>query len=319
MAISRAGLKQIVLMDSGTLGTTPVNPIAMGVRAGATLDITPHKTVKDYRERNLRNMLNFKLEAESFQPTMKMLKALINWTNMNMDAQVVTVPQTAAGAVDVFKFVSDKALGLGFEYLITADKRSLKVMLERAMEYDRAKTFIDAADSDTAVAVTGLAAPNTEGQDFTQYRLPYFLKFESAKGTAPFGINDIIERSFSIKTVGKKSAYNTDIVDYLMVSISFKVMDATIAKLITQMTKDMSTSILLQEQNSGSFYDSFDFNAGVLTQTDEFKVGDDERAITMKFEGKVPVYDVSFQFGATYGGDAADTTGVKGGTMKFGY
>lgn len=319
MPTSRAGLKQIVLMDAGTLATTPVSPLAMGLRGEASMAITPHKPITDYRGRQLRNMINFKVEAKSYQPTMQLLKALINWTNMNADAQIVTVPQSAGGSVDCYKFVSDKKLGIGFEYLISADERSLKVILERAMEYERAKTFIDAADSETPVAITGLASPNSEGVDQAKYRAPYFLAFETPKATAPFTIDDIIERSLSIKTASKKSAYNTDIVDYLEIELILKVSDASVAKLITQMSKDMSTTIYMKEQNTGSFYDAFDFNANVLTQTDEFSIGDDERAITMKFSGKVPVYDVTFQFGATYGGDAADTVGAKGGTMKFGY
>lgn len=58
---SAAGLKQIVMCDKGSLATTPVDPIALGIRKDAVLTINHFKQVEDYRKRKLRNYLNFKL------------------------------------------------------------------------------------------------------------------------------------------------------------------------------------------------------------------------------------------------------------------
>jgi hypothetical protein len=312
---SRAGLKQIVLCDSGTLLTTPVNALAAGLRNTAAMERTPFKEVKDYRNRALKNMINFKIEWESLQPTMLMLKSLTGWLNLNCDAQVVTVAQSSGGSGDVYQFTGLNKAGLDYEYIISSDKRSLKPALEVAMEYDRAKTFIDSADNLSPVSFSGISG---EGVDFTKYRAPYFLSFEAPKTAAVFGAPDLVERSYSIKTKNKKSIYNASIVDYLTFEFSITARDASIAKQIELLSRDVAPSIYIKEQNSGSFYDAFDFNAGVLTLHDEFKDGDDDRSLKLTFGADVPVGDISFQFGALYGGDASDA-GAKGGTMRIGY
>jgi hypothetical protein len=312
---SRAGLKQIVLCDSGTLLTTPSNPIAAGLRNAAAMERTPFKEVKDYRNRILKNMVNFKIEWESLQPTMLMLKSLVGWINLNCDAQVVTVPQSSGGSGDVYQFAGVNKAGLDFEYVITADKRSLKPTLEVAMEYERAKTFIDSADNNSPITFANISG---DGADFPRYRAPYYLSFEAPKTAAVFGAPELVERSYSIKTKNKKSIYNSSIVDYLAFEFSIAARDASIVKQIEAMSKDASPSVYIKEQNSGSFYDAFDFTAGILTLHDEFKDGDDDRNLKLVFSADVPVSDIAFQFGAAYGGDSTDA-GVKGGTMRIGY
>ena len=312
---SRAGLKQIVICDSGTLLTTPANPLAAGLRNAATVERTPFKEIKDYRNRVLRNMVNFKVEWESLQPTMLMLKSMTGWLNLNCDAQVVTVPQTTSGSGDVYQFCGLNKAGLDFEYTVNSDKRSIKPSLEVAMEYERSKTFVNSADNTSAVSFASITA---DGADFTKYRAPYFISFEAPKTTALFGVQDLIERSYSIKTKSKKSIYNTSIVDYLTFEFSITANDASVVKQIEAMSKDNSPSVYVKEQNQGSFYDAFDFNAGVLTLHDEFKDSDDERNLKLTFSADVPLGDISFLFGSSYGGDALDG-GVKGGTMRIGY
>ncbi len=316
MSFSKSGLKQIVLCDSGTLLTTPTNALAVGLRNAATMERTPFKEVKDYRQRNLRNMVNFKTDWESLQPTMAMIKAYHNWINVNCDAQVLTVPQTSGGAGDCYQFAGNNQLGLGYELMITVDKRSLKGMLEGAMEFDRAKTLIDSADSVTPVTFSGITG---DGADFTMYRAPYFVAFEAPKTTALVSAKDIIERSLSIKTKMKKSYYNMDIIDYVTVEFSITIRDGSVAKQIEIMAKDMSPTIYIKEMNSGAYFDAFDFAAGVLTLHDEFKDADDDRSLKLMFSGDVPVFDVDFQFGDTYGEDSSNTDGLVGGTMKIGY
>ncbi len=315
--MSRAGLKQIGLCDAGTLNGTPENAIAMGVRGGASLDIVPHGEIKDYRNRSLRNMIKFTAKAETYQSTMKMLKALKDFTNLQADVQLQTSPQDCStqNSEDVFQFVGDNVLGLGFEYKITADKRSCNVTLEAAMEYDRAKTLIDSADSTTLKTLPGIAG---EGVDFTQYRAPYFLAFENPSGTALFSSADIISRTIKISTKGKKDAYERDIVDYLSVSIEVELRDASIAKHITDMNKAMGTTLKIKEKNSGNNYDGFEFAANVLTQREEFSISDDERKRKVIFEADIPICDVTFDLGASAGG-VTDGDGTVGGTMKFGF
>ncbi|QKJ99929.1 MAG: hypothetical protein HND40_10340 [Ignavibacteriota bacterium] len=57
MPYAAAGLKQIVMCNKGTLATTPVDPIALGIRKDAVLTVNHFKQVEDYRKRKLHNML----------------------------------------------------------------------------------------------------------------------------------------------------------------------------------------------------------------------------------------------------------------------
>lgn len=316
MSRSIAGLKQIILCNSETLLTVPVNPHVAGLRNAATMVRTPFKDVKTYLNQSLRNMLNFKIDFETLQPNMGKLQSLIGQTNLNCDAQIITSPQSIGGSSDVYQFIGANKLGLDFEYLITQDKRSIKVTLEGAMEYARAQALVDSSDSTTAVTVAGI---QKSGADFTKYRAPFFLAFEAPQATALFAAADLTERSFSIKTKNKKDLYNNSIVDYLTFTFMIAARDASVAKQVIVMSKDMSPSILVKEQNNGAFYDEFEFAAGALTLIDEYNDADENRSIKLTFAADVSIGDISFLFGSSAGGDAADTTGIKGGTMMIGY
>lgn len=316
MSVSRAGLKRIVACDAGKLATTKDNATAVGLRRGGTMTIGNFKEVQDYLERPLRNMKNFNIESESLQPTIKMLKNMLSFLNLGADLEVVTRPQTSGGNGDVYQFTGDNKPGLDLEYMINADSRSLKAIWEIAMEFDRAKTLIDTADSASPTVFDGITG---EGADFTAYRAPYFLAFESPKTTAVFSRADIKERSYSIKTKNRKSIYNASIVDFLMFEFKVVAHDASVAKQIEIMSKDISPTIYVKEQNaSESFFDCFDFAAGVLALSEVHTNNDDDRNIEMIFSGNAHVYDITWDLTATGGGEIAGD-GSKGGAMKVGY
>jgi len=311
--MERTGLKQIVMCNAGTMLTTPVSPLAIGLRNAATMERTPHAEITDYRGRKLRNMTSFKIDAESLQATMQFLKALIGWTNLNCDSQIIT-----REANEVYQFASVNKLGLDFEYLATHDKVSLKAILEGAFPYAQSRDIINSAKTNTAVSFTGITG---EGADFTKYNAPYFTTIEAPQSTALFSsLLQLSEISLSIKSKNKKSLYNSSMVDYVTFEIKVSSYDSGITKQLEIIDKDVSPSIKIKKQNStSSLYDMFDFAAGVLTLHDEHKNTDEERTLPIVFSGDVPVNDISFLFGASNGGDAADTVGAKGGTMKIGY
>jgi len=303
MPNSRAGHKQIAICDLGTLATTPVDPVAFGIRAGAEMKRSAYKPIKDYLDRSWRNMVNFNVSGESFQSSMFFVKKCMDWINMNCDAQVLTNIQASGGNPDVYKFIGARAAGLDFELMINSDKRSLKPTLEVALPYTDAQAFVDGADSDTAVAFSGITGA---GDDESLFRRPYFVAFEFPKGTTVLSRNEIASRSYTFKTKGKKSEEdNTSIVDYISVELILKFRNASVAEQVIIMAKDNAPSIYLKEMNVGSFYDAFDFNSGVLTLDDEYSNKDDERTIDLKFTGDVFIHDIAFLFGATYGGSVS--------------
>lgn len=316
MEISRAGLKQIVACDYGTLATTPVDPIAAGIRNAATMKRSHYKPLKDYLEGQWRNMINFNYTHESMQATMFALKKYIGWLNGNVDLQVITVPQDN-GNSDVYKHIDGNNVGLEFELMYNSDKRTIKPTFEIALPFTAAQTLVDTADSETPVTFASITHPR--GEDETLLRRPFFLTFEAPKTTQVITRNELVSRSYSIKTKSKKSEENNmSIVDYLIFEIILKFRNASVAKQVEMLAKAQSPSLLIKEGNDGSFYDAWDFNAGVLTLNDEYDDTDEDRNITLTFKRNVMVYDIDFLFGATYGGDASDN-GKKGGTMKVGY
>ncbi len=315
MPYAAAGLKQIVMCNKGTLATTPVDPIALGVRKDAVLTINHFKQVEDYRKRKFRNMLNFKLEGETMQPTIFTFKKLIDFLNGNVDLQVVTQNQSTS-AKDVWKFNAGKELGIDFDWTYNQDGRSCKISFERAFPYSDAVTFIDAADSTTAVAFSGIT---DDGTDLTLYRGSSPDKFEKPAATSLGSSSLATVRSMNIKTENKKSIDNLSLVDNLMITLEMTGREAAIADFVTRLNKGMLDGVVFQEKNSGAYYDKFDFNSNVLSQTDEFVINDEERTLKIVLEGRVPIYAVSFLYSTGNGGDAADTKGTTGGTVKFGY
>lgn len=316
--MSRAGIKQIVLCGLGTLDTTPADPVALGLRGICTMDISPYKTVKDYRGRELPNMDNIKIEAESFQPSMRMLKKLIDYTNHNCDVQVTSVRQNSLlDSNDVYKFTGENSPGIDFEMIYSSDKRGVKVIIERAYPKEVFDGFLSLYEAQSPVNIPGLQ--NEEGVDFSMYRFPYTISIESPSGINICSGKDFESRKLIVKTKGKKGTLNSSFVDYLNVSVELVTRDSSIAKLIAQRNKGISPVLVWKESNGGIYYDQFEFASGILAQKSELKNSDDERTLKITYEADIPVYDFMFEFGAGKGGDETDTEGTKGGTIKIGY
>jgi hypothetical protein len=309
MSRSNPGIKQLVSCNAGTLSTTPVDPVASGIRNAGLFKRTAYKPVKDILNGSWRNKENFRIESETIQSTMLALKKSIDWLNLNCDTQMIDYNGNC------YKFTGNNALGLEFEYNIDGDRRTLKHILEAAFPYADAKSMIDAADSETPVTFTGITG---RGEDASKVRTPFFLAFEFPKSTTVLTRREIAKRSYSIKTKSKKSEEdNTSWVDYISFEVSLSFRNASIAKQVELMTKDNAPSLYIKEGNLGSCYDAFDFAAGMLTLEDEFEDTDEDSIITLKLVRDIHKSDISFLFGASYGGDASDG-GTKGGTMKIG-
>lgn len=313
--MSRAGIKQIILCDLGTLATIPANVVAMGLKNNCTMDITPFKTVKDYRNRELPNMDNIKIEAESLQPSIRMLKKFIDFTNHNCDAQITSVKQSSSSSSDdVYRLTEENSPGIDFELNYGTDKRSIKVILERAYPKEVMDSLLNVFETQSAIVISEL--PNEEGIDYAKYRMPYTLSIESPLASQICSEHDFESRKLSIKTKGKKSAFNSSFIDYVTVTIELVTRDSSIARMALQRNKGISPSFYWKESNGGIYYDAFQFGAGVLAQKAELKNSDDERILKIVYEADIPIYDLLFEFGADKGGDSSDNEGIKGGTVK---
>jgi len=317
--IGIAGLPQILACEAGTLATTHLGAVAMGFSKGRELKITDFRNDTAWPNIKLRNMKNFAVQGESMQPTMFMLDKTFSFLNGGADLQVISSKQSVTtGSEDVAKFVGNYLMGLGFEYTIAHDKRTMKWMWERAMEFENYQTFIDTFDSETPVEVEGVT-DDIEGKNYNYYRTPKFIALEAPSGASLSLSNyERMERKVVIKSKAAKNEYNQDVVQFVTVTIEIAGAGAQIADLVTLAAKAMTPSVLIKEGNAGSFYDQINIPAFKLGIGDDFAIGDDKRESRIKLEGDIAIPYRSFEYGATKGGDAEDTTGLKGGTLTLG-
>lgn len=316
--ISIPGIKSILKCDKGSLASTPTNPIYVGLRDKAKMTFPPFKTSKEYKGRSTRNKLQAMLEYESMQPTLLMLKGNFDHMNINCDVQVVSDKQAfTADSEDVFKFNSSSfLLGLGFEYMVSLERRSLKETLKGAADYDIVKALIDSGDSEALVAVAGITHPG--GEDWALQRRINIMALESPIATALYSPEELEDFKFSIKAVETENADGQTTIDGFDCSLDVTIKNASVTKVVAQLTKALGSNLLLKFANSGSYYDAFDFNTGVLAQIDEPEISDDKRNMSIKYFGQVRPYEFDFQFGADKGGALSDN-GLNGGTVKVGY
>jgi hypothetical protein len=315
--MAQRGLGEIGFCDKGTLSSTKTDPIAMGIRSNAKIEIADYNSVPLYRAQEGRNLVNRKItDLETFQPTMFMLKKFIEWSKAGCDIQAIAKKQSSSvGSEDVFPFIGNNILGVEFEYVISHEKRSLKAIPEGAIEYEDHLTFMDAADSVAAVDL----GFSDEGRDEAKYKHPWFFAIEVPDGTDLSNRFNTKSRILTIKSKQNKTAYNLNESHYLEFMLDVIIESPSIAEVVAILNKAMSPSILLKEKNNsaGTLYDAFSFAAGKLTQKiDPLIIGDEQREVTVKYKGEVAINDIAFAFGAGNGGDVADTTGLKGGTLS---
>lgn len=301
--MSTAGIKNVLLCKKDSLATTPVDPIYFGLRGNTGLESDSKDPVKTYLNQELRNMVNFKIEGESYQTTMFMLKKLIEWSGSNFDGQLVTSKQSD-GTENVFKLIDKNYFGLEFQYEASTKKRAAKITLERAMEYTDAVTFISSANSATETIVAGA---NKHGFNYDLYRAPAFLGFTLDGLQVDY--KKLKDYKLIIKTEGKKSDLtNTPQINYLTYELEVTSEDATISKITSLMDKTNLPAVTFGLQNQNGENDLFEFSAGTLSLKTPFKINDEERLYTIKLAGKVNRYDITF----------TGTDLVKSGTMKIG-
>lgn len=310
MSFNKVGINQIFLCDKGTLLTSPTSKIILGLRPAATLNITPFNPIKDYRERSLRNRLNFKVSAKTFQPNLLMLSNILTAfvPDGGCDAELLAVPQSTGADGGCFQFNgNDNFIGIDFDYIFSNTERALGIDLELSKEYLSAKAIIDASDANTP-ATTG---SSSYGIDFAVQRHPWVVLSD-----ATFSKDELLNYSFSMKSQGEKSYDNRTIIDYIMFRVELTFKAATIPNIVTVLARDQSPALVFQEDTSlaSATYEKFSFAAGALSLVNEVEIGDNNRFIKLIYEGKVPVGNISFEFTTAKGGGTSQT-GTEGGTV----
>jgi len=293
-----AGLKSICFGSSFMETLIPI-----GLRKSASLTISPFKEIEDYRHRKHRNYLNFKIEAECIQPSMQILKKVLD--NESFYVQAVT----AQG--EVFQIPN---MGLDFEMVYSSEGRSLKLVFQICFPYSDGLDLIDAAKDNTDLHSTNF-------EDASKY-YPSAWSNNSGLGIAPL---HIMSKKLSIKPEGVTNIANALLPNYWTINYEIVTVDSSMDFLLTHFTPTNDLTLTFEETNEifapdaipPRTYDKLIFSAGVLTKQSEFTVSEDERTTKLVLAARIPLSKISFAFGTNNGCKTGDTVGATGGTITF--
>jgi len=311
MANSRIGIKRCLISPPGRMAT-PLpwpdgNLVSIGVRKASHLVISPLDELTDYRNRKLRNKINFKYSVDSYQLSMRDLQLLMLFMQNGYDFQLVKEAQTpglpASGGV--FNW-ANQVNGLGFVYTMTNKDRFCTVNFETALEFENAKALIAAADTYNSVlpiiASDPVSGGNERGENFSLVKHPWYFSIEAPTGSTIFDKKEIIERSLKISSKGTKNEYNEDVVNFINVELKIKGSDATINKIYDLLNRSMSPSLSIKEMTSPNTWEELVFQPNVLTHSDDFQLGDDQDFSQVTFAADLTFDQITFDYGAMFGG-----------------
>jgi hypothetical protein len=320
MANSRPGIKRALISQPNTMATTPTGLITVGSRKPSNLIISPLDELADYRDRPLRNKINFRYEVDSYQSRLRDVEWAVQYhLQAGFDIQLLKEKQGAnAMSGGCFNWVN-QLNGLDFDYVNTNKERYVKWIFETALEYADAITLIDASDPAgslvPAISANPISGGNERGENFSNYAYPWYAAIEGPSGTEIFSKKEIKERSLSIRTKGTKNEYNETVVNFITVELRLRGSDATITKILNILNKDMSPSLVISEKLSATTYEKFVFPANVLTHSDSFQLGDSEDYSELMFKADLTFDQFQFAYGTANGGagtsatvDGVDTT-----------
>lgn len=348
MANRTPGIKRCLLAPSGRMSLelpwaantgTPATTwagglVTVGSRKPSRILINGLDVIPDYRNRELRNKMNLDYSVDSFQLRMRDLEWMMHFVKNGFDIQMVGERQNSGAPASggIFNFLQQKN-GLGFEYVMTNKERYMNVKFATAMEYDAFTTWLAAADDAVAlepvIAGDALSGGNERGENFSNYKYPWYLSIEAPDATEIFNKKEIVERSFKLMTKGIKNEYNEDVVHWISVELILKSSDATIDKMANLLAKDMSPSLTIKEALTATTYEKFAFQANVLTHKEEFDIGDENATSQIIFTGDIALDQLDFGYGAANGGvgtteevepveGTTEAQARQGGTFTFG-
>ncbi len=295
MGHSRAGIRTFALATKGTLTTTPTNVVVGGLRKSGKLEILPLNELKTQLNQFIPNLTNFKFESTTFQAMLTTLSNLHNLVLNGCDAQLITVPQTSGSLSSggVFNFVGDNYPGLGFEFVISKDERSAKIMLEVGVEDHQRDELLTQSLANTPLDLSAYGN-GLSVKDCSKYVSPAFI---SAKYNSQdvFAKDELMDYKLTIKTKSTgKSAYNRDRNNYYSVIFEITGTDARISKLQSEYGLGRCLSLELKQRFDPDTNDVFEFEPGVLHKREETTIGDDDRFLKVIYEADIPVGDVTF-------------------------
>ena len=325
MGFARYGIDKMVFCAKGTMLTSPTHVIAGGLRGKTKLTFEDVGDNEESRERFMhRGVLVTLDETPLYQPNLLNLMNIITQylPDGGADAEITARPQSAGVDGGCFQFSGvagpgagelAKHLGIGFKYELSKRKRALSISARVEIRPNEASVLIDAADSNTPATFSTVT---NAGINFTKRRNPW-LSLTSHLGNTH---EDIEDYSFILESVKDKEndLRDREISQMVRATLMYKFKSATVANMVTEMAEAEGVAMTFQEYTPPGIltFEKFVFNANVLTSQNTKVIGDDERNMTLKYSGLIPIGNISASYTTANGGGETET-GADGGTITF--
>lgn len=225
-----AGIKAVAICKKGTIAGGATNKFLSGFRLkGAMFEISDVETVKDYKNRFIRNKIGFNIKYKSLQSRLMYMKNVHELAKDSVvDCQVVTVIypfQSENGNEGIFAFRDDKALGIEYELVRNLKENYVEITLNRYYDYATGKTLINEAKANGISPL--FVNPDREGNDVNKIvtaNVKALLRVAqgTSNGDEIQAVELLDDFEIKIKTKGVKSLIGVAMNSQIDISIKIK-------------------------------------------------------------------------------------------------
>lgn len=288
------GIRQAMFCKKGSLAS-PTEIIAMGLGDEASLEIT-EQPIKGYQDEDLPHETNFKAMFKTYQPTVTKIVnlLLVHGVAGGVDAQFVGEKAYLSSVyTGVYDFSGANFLGLDFEIALTMRSRYIQMTGEASLPNEVALMILQSSITNTPKDLNALSLGH-RGKNLADYKHPFYGSAQSPAGTLLCNGEEIVDRSLIIRSEGSKLQYNRTRINYARVLLELTIDKNRSYQLIEYLTKDRKASVKLEEKNSVSAVETWEFGEGVLFRKHEMPISKDDTFIKLTYEKKIPLYDFGY-------------------------
>jgi hypothetical protein len=288
------GIRQALFCTKGTLSTTPTYAIPMGLGDECSLEM-PEQTIKGYQDEDLPNEMNFKAGFKTYQPTVSKMAGLflVHGIAGGVDAQFVGERYFTDTYSGVYNFEGNNFMGLDFEIVESMRTRYMQLTGEVSLPIENALALLQSSIINTPKDLNGLGLGH-RGKNLADYKHPFFGTVQSPAATLLCNGEQIVDRNLTVKSEGSKLQYNRTRINWVRVILELTIDKSKSYELVEYLVKDRKAAIVLEERDSVSETETWNFGEGVLYRKHEMAVSKDDAMIKLTYEKKLPLFDFAF-------------------------
>jgi len=291
------GIRQALFCTKGTLNTTPTYAIAMGLGDECSLEM-PEQTIKGYQDEDLPNEMNFKAGFKTYQPTVAKMAGLflVHGISGGVDAHFVGEKYFTDTYSGVYDFAGNNFMGLDFEIVESMRTRYMQLTGEVSLPIESAMALLQSSIVNAPKDLNALSLGH-RGKNLADYKHPFFGSASSPAGTLLCNGEQIADRTLTLKSEGSKLQFNRTRISWVRVILELTIDKSKSFELVEYLVKDRKAAVVLEERNSVSETETWNFGEGVLYRKHEMAVSKDDAMIKLTYEKKLPLFDFAFNTG----------------------